>query len=132
MYIEKLATDIRRAVELVLTYTCEDFNLMNEAEVYAVRYNLIVIAEDLTTLSLHISRRLFGEEPETLLHAFRILRDKGFMNEEEYRDVVNLVKLRNLLVHRYWAIDDRRIHEDVKGNFKNVLSFIDRVVKLVR
>ncbi len=33
-------------------------------------------------------------------------------------DLRALTRLRNLLVHRYWVIDDRKIHGDVGGSFK--------------
>ena len=43
-------------------------------------------------------------------------------------DIVSLFKLRNLLVHRYWIIDDEKIYHNVKRDFKNILDFIERVV----
>lgn len=131
-YIAKLVSDIRHAIKSVLACTDKPFDSMSEAEVYAVRYHLVVIAEALTALSLHIARRLFEEEPETPIHALIILRNKGMMDDEEYHDFLNLVKLRNLLVHRYWVIDDRRIYEAVRKDFKKLLSFVDRVIEHVK
>jgi uncharacterized protein YutE (UPF0331/DUF86 family) len=43
-----------------------------------------------------------------------------------------LIRLRNLLVHRYWIIDDRKIYEDVRKDFKNVLSFLEKVANHVK
>jgi Protein of unknown function DUF86. len=34
---------------------------------------------------------------------------------------VALIRLRNLLVHRYWVIDDERVYWSVRNNFKCIL-----------
>ena len=81
---------------------------MNTVEKYAIRYHLIVIAEALIALALHIARRMFNTRPETPIHALQVLRDNQLLIGDEYRDVVNIVKLRNLLIHRYWTIDMKR------------------------
>jgi uncharacterized protein YutE (UPF0331/DUF86 family) len=40
---------------------------------------------------------------------------------------VKIIRLRNLLVHRYWVIDDKVIYDAVKKNFRYVEEFIERV-----
>jgi uncharacterized protein YutE (UPF0331/DUF86 family) len=40
---------------------------------------------------------------------------------------VKIIRLRNLLVHRYWVIDDKIIYDAVKKNFRSVEEFIKRV-----
>jgi uncharacterized protein YutE (UPF0331/DUF86 family) len=44
---------------------------------------------------------------------------------------VKIIKLRNLPVHRYWAIDDKIIYDAIKKDFKYVEEFIKRVLLLV-
>ncbi|MBS7620798.1 DUF86 domain-containing protein [Candidatus Bathyarchaeota archaeon] len=34
-----------------------------------------------------------------------------------------MVRLRNLLVHRYWIIDDNQVYNAIKGDFKAVDNF---------
>jgi uncharacterized protein YutE (UPF0331/DUF86 family) len=60
------------------------------------------------------SRRIYKEKPETLLHCYRVLRDKGLLSLEEFDDFVKFLKLRNLSVHKYWIIDDKKIFGSVK------------------
>ena len=38
------------------------------------------------------------------------------IDEACLRDIVALIRLRNLLVHRYWVIDER-VYWSVKNNF---------------
>jgi uncharacterized protein YutE (UPF0331/DUF86 family) len=44
---------------------------------------------------------------------------------------VKIIKLRNLLVHRYWVVDDKVIYDAIKKDFKYVEEFIKRVLLLV-
>lgn len=66
-------------------------------------------------------------EPQTPIQALRLLADRVLVTSEELDDFVKLVRLRNLLVHRYWVVDDRRIYNSVRKDFRRVLSFIERV-----
>ena len=62
------------------------------------------------------------------MYALNILKDKRLITKQEYVDVVSLFKLRNLLVHRYWIIDDEKICHNVERDFKNIVNFIERVI----
>jgi uncharacterized protein YutE (UPF0331/DUF86 family) len=39
------------------------------------------------------------------------------------------VGLRNLLTHRYWTIDDKRVYDSMKNDFKGVDRFVESVKK---
>nr|WP_255408853.1 HepT-like ribonuclease domain-containing protein [Vulcanisaeta sp. EB80] len=57
----------------------------------------------------------------------RVLRDGGLIDEACLRDIVALIRLRNLLVHRYWVIDDERVYWSVRNNFKCILALLDSI-----
>jgi len=40
--------------------------------------------------------------------------------------------LRNILVHRYWNIDDARVYVETKANVSDLTTFIDEIEALVR
>ncbi len=126
-FLRRLAGDVREAVNAVRGYVSKPYEELSEAERYAVRYHLIVLAEALASLALHVARRWLNVQPETPAHAFNLLRDGGLISEEERRDMVDVVRLRNLLVHRYWAVDDRRIYENARRNFEKILKALERV-----
>jgi len=130
-YIRRLVNDIKESIRVVRSYVSKPFNELSEAERYAIRYHLIVIAEALIALALHVARRLFEAKPETPIHALRILREHGMITDDEMRDIANIIKLRNILVHRYWLVDDERIYENAVKDFARVLSFVERVLNRV-
>jgi uncharacterized protein YutE (UPF0331/DUF86 family) len=49
------------------------------------------------------------------------------IDEACLRDIVALIRLRNLLVHRYWVIDDERVYWSVRNNFKCILALLDSI-----
>ena len=131
-YVRRLVADIKDSIRFINKVSSKPYTALGDAEKYAIRYNLIVIAEAIVALTIHIVRRVFSREPETPMYALKITRDKGLMTEDEYNDVRKLIRLRNLLLHRYWIIDDRRIYEDIRKDFKSLVRFIERVVKYVQ
>ena len=127
-FLEKLKKDIMESKNIISNIVNKPYNKLSSIEKYAVRYHIIVVAEALIALTLHIVRRKYDLQPETPIHALKILKDKHLVTEQEYIDLVNLFKLRNLLVHRYWIIDDEKIYHNVKRNFRNIVNFIERVI----
>jgi len=130
-YIHKLIQEINKTISAIIDATNKPYDRVNTVEKYAIRYHLIVIAEALIALALHIARRMFNTRPETPIHALQVLRDNQLLIGDEYRDVVNIVKLRNLLVHRYWTIDDEKIYNTVKKDFKNIQRFLKRISHVI-
>ncbi|MBO3809956.1 MAG: DUF86 domain-containing protein [Candidatus Brockarchaeota archaeon] len=47
--------------------------------------------------------------------------DLSFASELE-----SLVGLRNLLVHRYWIVEDEKVYEALKNNFKCVEELVGK------
>jgi uncharacterized protein YutE (UPF0331/DUF86 family) len=43
------------------------------------------------------------------------------------QDLSPIIKLRNLLIHRYWAIDDKRVYDSIKNDFTGVDKFLESV-----
>jgi len=130
-YIHKLIQEINETISAIIDATNKPYDRVNTVEKYAIRYHLIVIAEALIALALHIARRMFNTRPETPIHALQVLRDNQLLIGDEYRDVVNIVKLRNLLIHRYWTIDDEKIYNTVKKDFKNIRRFLKRISHVI-
>ncbi|BDR92437.1 DUF86 domain-containing protein [Vulcanisaeta souniana] len=126
-FIRNLARDIENAIREVSRIVSKPYDELSDEDKMAIRYELIVIAEALMTLVMHVVRRDLNERPRTPINALMIVRDRGLLTMNEYEDLTKLVRLRNLLVHRYWVIDDYLIYRNIKSDFKSLTSFIDRL-----
>ena len=104
-YVDKLIVDIESAISEVLGYSSKPYEELSGAEKYAIRYNIIVLVEALVALAIHLARRAFNKEPETPVHALRILRDEGLLTPGEYDELVKLVRLFRIYIifNYFWG-----------------------------
>ncbi|MFH2110831.1 MAG: HepT-like ribonuclease domain-containing protein [Candidatus Bathyarchaeota archaeon] len=70
----------------------------------------------------HLLSRLFDERAEGYADCFKRLGERKAIAEELAGRLASAARLRNLLVHRYWEIDDRRVYSSIKGGRRG-LSF---------
>jgi uncharacterized protein YutE (UPF0331/DUF86 family) len=94
-------------------------------EKYAIRYHIIVLAEALGSLCLQIAAEDLKRTPQSYSQCFKIMEEEGICNCA--KDLTAIMRLRNLLTHRYWTIDDAQVYNSIKGNFKAIDKFLRSV-----
>lgn len=72
----------------------------------AIRCHIIVLAEALEAYASNSNRRLQQCFP-VLLAMLQSIGGKGICNC--VKDLTAIVRLRSLLIHRYWVIDDSQV-----------------------
>ncbi len=120
--VRKRITEIRWTIGELHRLTSKDLGV---DEGYAIRYNIIVLVESLVSLCLHIVSEGFGLRPLSYREAVRLAGER--MGVACVRDLESLVGLRNLLVHCYWEVDDEKIYQSLRTNFKCVEMLLARV-----
>lgn len=100
---------------------------------YTLRMVLVEIVEAATSLGLHILREKYSEsEIEGYAKVFKILTEHGVVSRHVSEGMERLVRLRNLIVHRYWEVDDARLYREAKANGLDIIrSFIREVESYV-
>jgi len=74
----------------------------------------------------------FSEAVESYREAFLKLAEKGVISAGVAERMAALAGLRNLIVCRYWAVDDMRIYRDARGSgVEAVEKFISEVLRYV-
>ena len=106
--------------------TAKPYEELNMEQIYAIRYHIIVLAEALGTVCMHVAREDLKQEPLSYSECFSLLDEEG-ITDEVAQELVKIVRLRNLLTHRYWVIDDKQVYESIKNDFKGVDSFLECV-----
>ncbi len=99
--------------------------LSKEAK-YAIRYHVIVLAEALGGVCLHVAKEDLEQEPLSYSQCFMLLDEAGICGKCA-GDLAAIVRLRNLLTHRYWSIDDRKVYDSIKNDFKGVNKFVESI-----
>jgi len=100
--------------------------------VFSVRYLLIQAVEALTDLCQHMLARTRGIPCDGYIDCIVKAGEHGIISVALAERLRRLAALRNILVHRYWNIDDARVYVETKVNLSDLTTFIDAIEALVR
>lgn len=120
-------SDARLALSELRRLASKSFGEMSVDERYSMRYNIIALVEAIVSLCIHIAVEEYGLRPRTYREALRLVSEK--IGVECMGDLEALVGLRNILVHRYWIVDDERIYRSIKENFKCIEKLLNRILE---
>jgi uncharacterized protein YutE (UPF0331/DUF86 family) len=124
--LKQRITEVLDAKAELKRLTLKPYAKLSMDEKYAVRYHVIVLAEALGGMCLHVAKEDLKQEPLSYSECFRLLDEEGICGNCA-KDLTAIVRLRNLLTHRYWAIDDKQVYDSVKDDFRGVDKFVESV-----
>jgi len=91
------------------------------------------IVEAASLLGSHILEVEFGVSIETYIEVFKHLARRGILSQDVAQGFRTLVGLRNLLVHRYWDVDDARLYREAKRSGLGIIrGFIDEIRRYLK
>lgn len=82
------------------------------------------MAEATTNIASHICARIFSKAPATYGDSFSILADNNVISKSLAARLGKVVGFRNLLVHRYEIIDDRKMLEMMRDNLRDIWLYL--------
>jgi len=129
--VEARIREINDALQTIQALTVKDFSRLGLAEKLALRYLAIQLVEAAASICLHILDARFNERAEGLPDCFTRLGEKGILPRELGEKLGAAARLRNLLVHRYWTIDDSRLYADLKSGLSDFEEFIKEVRRIL-
>jgi len=121
--------EIYESINELKRLTSKSFLEMTLDERYSMRYNIIVLVESLASICLHLALENFGIRPRSYSECVREVSQR--LGVKCYGELEALVRLRNMITHRYWLVKDDLIHKNIKSNFECVLEFISKVKELI-
>ena len=88
-----------------------------------VKYSLIVIAEVIAEICQHI----LAKEHKAAVSGFSETLDKacsfGILDDDLHRRLAPFLRLRNLLVHGYWKVDDTLLLNNLRSGIGDFAEF---------
>lgn len=127
--VRSRAADIRREAEILRAYSTlspEAFSADAE-KTRSARYALVVVVEAAAAICNHlVSRR--GRVPDSYPGCFEMMADVGIIESGLGGRMSALARLRNILVHGYGRIDDRRIYASLRDGLSDIDEFERQVL----
>jgi len=108
----------------------EEF-ISNDEKLDSGKYNLIVAIEGAVDICNHIVARRGGRAPCDYADGFAILAELRLFPLEFTERLKKMARFRNLLVHLYWQVDNRRVYHFLKEDLQDVKDYLKGIEKLI-
>lgn len=127
--VRQKAADIRGAVATLraLAARSEQDFIADDLAVSAAKYKLLVAMEAALDLCNHVCAKRLAKAPGSYADCFRLLADGGVLSEETARQMIPMARFRNLLVHQYGQVDDRRLHSILLTTLDDFNRYLEEV-----
>lgn len=114
-------------MKLILEKSEEEFMASFESRL-ALKHLVLLTVESAASIALHILSDKFNKRVESYGEAFEELSYNNVIKPEIARGMTTLTRLRNLIVHRYWLVNDSRIYLETKVSGMQLISkFVEEV-----
>ena len=129
--LKKQISDIREALANARGLVEKAFGELGLYEKLALRYTIIELVEASASACIHVLRELYGVFVESYPECFRKLSDLGLLPRRLAENLVSAARLRNLIVHRYWVIDDEKLYYLAKDGLKVFEEYAEILERLL-
>lgn len=127
--IVTLVGEAKQALGLLHEHAEEDESdlLSSEVKLGNIKYQFIVAIESCIDICAHLAASLYVRAPDSYAGCFDLLVEGKVIDGGLGRQMSDLARFRNLLVHRYWEVDNRRVIEKLNNDLRHIEDFLRRV-----
>ena len=124
-YLKDRIAEVRQVINELKKLSSNPYEELTVDEKNSIRYQIIVLAEAIGSICLHIAIEDLGYEPKSYTECFAYMGSKNIVKYVD--ELIKIVRLRNLLVHKYWIIDDLKVYTSIKRNFDCIEELLKAV-----
>lgn len=127
--IKKRISEISESIEKAERYaSVSDGEFWgDERNILAVKHLLLESIEACGSICVHIAAKRLFNVPSSLAECFEGLQKSSIIDDELSLKLIRMARFRNILVHRYWEIDDRKILDYARNNTSDFRQFVRSV-----
>lgn len=131
--IRQIVGEINSSLHKLAEYSklSEKKFLSNVDKVDSAKYNLIISIEGAIDICNHVVARKGGRAPQDHADCFTILGELNMLSPEFVDRLKRMAKFRNLLVHLYWKVDDKKVYQILKEDIQDIREYIKRIEKII-
>jgi len=109
----------------------DDEFLKSFEKLQATKHSLQEVIESCIDISNHIISSEGWERAETYSEMFERLYENDVIGSELNARLGNMARFRNLLVHHYGIVDDKKVLHILRTRLEDIYSFIEDIEKLL-
>jgi len=129
--IKQRITEIKENIEKIKKYSSipEKEFWGDERNILSIKHLLLESIEACGDICVHILAKKLFRASSSFAECFENLYKSKVIEEDLSNKLIKMARFRNVLVHRYWQIDDRKILDYAKNNLEDFDQFLKAVVK---
>jgi uncharacterized protein YutE (UPF0331/DUF86 family) len=120
-----------RFLEKIKTLTPDQF-VESYRDIQAAKYSLLEIMEACVDIANYIISVKGFRRAEEYSEMFKVLKEEGVITKELATKLEDMARFRNLLVHRYGEVDNKRVLEIITHNLKDIEEFEREIEKFIK
>lgn len=93
----------------------------------ALRYLIIEAVEAIVDICQHILAKVKGIPCEGYVDCIIKAGKAGIISKLLSENLRRLADLRNIIVHRYWILDDQKIYDQALNSRKDLSEFVEQI-----
>lgn len=131
--IRQLAGEINLSLSKLQTIgNLKEEEFLNSTDkIDSAKYNLIVTIESAINICNHIVARAGGRAPRDYGDCFGILGELKIFPEDFVERFQKMAKFRNLLVHLYWQVDNKKVYEVIKEDILDLKRYLQGISRFI-
>lgn len=103
----------------------------DERNLLAIKHLLLQSIEACGSICSHVLAKKFFKSPSSFSECFEFLYESKVINQELSSELRKMARFRNILVHRYWEIEDKKILEYARNNLGDFDRFLESVIDYI-
>lgn len=125
--------DIRRSLDRLeqLKSAPRDVFLADQDTLDLASYRLLIAIEAALQICFHVSAQRLHRVPEEYAGCFAMLAEAGILETELSRNLQQMARFRNVLVHMYWEIDYNRVYDILREHLDDLRRFVQAIGELL-
>ncbi|MFW6111113.1 MAG: type VII toxin-antitoxin system HepT family RNase toxin [Thermoproteota archaeon] len=113
------------------TLTADQF-VESYRDVQAAKYSLLEIMEACIDIANYLIALKGFRRAEEYSEMFQVLKEEGIITDKLAIKLGDMARFRNLLVHRYGEIDNKRVLEIIKHNLTDVQEYEKKITEFIQ
>jgi len=128
--VKQRITEIRENLEKIKKYSSpsdEDFK-KDERNILSIKFLLLESIEACGNICVHILAKKIFRASSSFSECFENLHKSKVIGEDLSTRLIKMARFRNILVHRYWEVDNQKILDYARNNLEDFDFFIKAIV----
>ncbi|MCK9419491.1 MAG: DUF86 domain-containing protein [Nitrospirae bacterium] len=126
--VRKIVSEILTALERLeeLKHLPKEAFLSDPHKIGSAKYSFIVAIEGTIDLANHVIAKNAFRTPEDYADTFKVLSERGAIDAEFTKTLMQMARFRNRLVHIYWEVDNEELYRLIHSHADDVRQFLKK------